>query len=134
MGENGHNIAEIRQQHRGLFLLIQECLAALRNRAPRPYLMHWIEQLVVKTRVHFSTEERYMAAKTMDRDQEHKRIHERINAELRNLISLKESPSLDAVVTNALSEILTHHIQEEADLIGPSPSPVVPDAEDVVRH
>jgi hemerythrin-like metal-binding protein len=119
MVEIGNNLAEIRRQHRGLILLIQECLAALRNRADRPHLIHWLEQLVVKTRQHFDAEERYMALKTVTHGEEHIRMHKRIIGELRNLICLDESSSLEAVVTCTLSELLTHHLQEDADLAGP---------------
>ena len=80
-------VEEIDNQHKRMFVVINELLDAIDSNSTNEHLGHIIESLVQYKIFHFETEEKYFKEFNYDDSEEHIRKHREFN---KKLIELKE--------------------------------------------
>jgi hemerythrin len=112
--EDSYNIGvkEIDNQHRGLFDIISKLSAARRFETDGKYFYAKLHQLVEYTRIHFSTEERYMQDAHYPGLAEHQQEHVLFLTRVTQLVKdyEKNEPDIQQKILYFLKEWYMDHI------------------------
>ena len=113
--KTGHIVVDT--QHQELFRMVNQLHTAIMEDRAKEILMPTLERLVLYTLQHFRSEEDLMAKVNYPAMSSHKRMHEDLTKEVKELIGKYKSGRTVMTITlsNFLAKWLRHHIKQ-ADL------------------